>query len=36
MTQVLITGMSGTGKSAALAELARRGHRLTHSNAAIG
>ncbi len=24
---VLITGMSGTGKSAALAELARRGHR---------
>jgi shikimate kinase len=27
MTAVLITGMSGTGKSAALAELARRGHR---------
>jgi hypothetical protein len=32
MTRVLITGMSGTGKSAALAELARRGHRLTLSN----
>ena len=27
MTVVLVTGMSGTGKSAALAELARRGHR---------
>ena len=26
MTVVLVTGMSGTGKSAALAELARRGH----------
>jgi dephospho-CoA kinase len=27
-TVVLVTGMSGTGKSAALAELARRGHRV--------
>jgi shikimate kinase len=27
MTAVLITGMSGTGKSAVLGELARRGHR---------
>jgi dephospho-CoA kinase len=27
VTVVLVTGMSGTGKSAALAELARRGHR---------
>lgn len=27
MTAVLITGMSGTGKSTVLAELARRGHR---------
>ena len=26
MTVVLVTGMSGTGKTAALAELARRGH----------
>ncbi len=26
MTAVLVTGMSGTGKSTALAELARRGH----------
>ena len=26
VTRVLITGMSGTGKSTALAELARRGH----------
>jgi dephospho-CoA kinase len=26
VTAVLVTGMSGTGKSAALAELARRGH----------
>jgi len=26
MPRVLITGMSGTGKSSALAELARRGH----------
>jgi len=28
MARVLITGMSGTGKSTALAELARRGHRV--------
>jgi dephospho-CoA kinase len=28
MTRVLITGMSGTGKSTALGELARRGHRV--------
>ena len=28
MVNVLITGMSGTGKSATLAELARRGHRV--------
>jgi dephospho-CoA kinase len=28
MTVVFVTGMSGTGKSAALAELARRGHRV--------
>ena len=27
MTVVLVTGMSGTGKSTVLAELARRGHR---------
>ena len=33
MTRVLVTGMSGTGKSTALAELARRGHQVvTHSN----
>lgn len=28
MTLVLVTGMSGTGKSAALVELARRGYRV--------
>ena len=28
MTVVFITGISGTGKSAALAELERRGHRV--------
>jgi adenylate kinase family enzyme len=28
MTAVLVTGMSGAGKSTALAELARRGHRV--------
>jgi predicted ATPase len=32
MTRVLITGMSGTGKSTALAELARRGHRVVDAN----
>jgi dephospho-CoA kinase len=29
---VLVTGMSGTGKSAALAELARRGHRFVDTD----
>jgi dephospho-CoA kinase len=29
---VLVTGMSGTGKSAALAELARRGHRVVDAD----
>jgi dephospho-CoA kinase len=29
---ILITGMSGTGKSAALAELARRGHRVVDTD----
>src|SRR5213076_2682094 len=33
MTRVLITGMSGTGKSTALAELARRGHRVVDADA---
>lgn len=28
MTVVFVTGISGTGKSAALAELERRGHRV--------
>jgi dephospho-CoA kinase len=32
MTRVLITGMSGTGKSAALAELARRGHQVVDAD----
>lgn len=32
MTRVLITGMSGTGKSTALAELARRGHRVVDAD----
>jgi len=32
MTAVLVTGMSGTGKSAALAELARRGHRVVDTD----
>ena len=32
MTKVLITGMSGTGKSAALAELERRGHRVVDTD----
>ena len=32
MTRVLITGMSGTGKSAALADLARRGHRVVDTD----
>jgi dephospho-CoA kinase len=32
MTVVLVTGMSGTGKSAALAELDRRGHRVVDTD----
>ena len=32
MAVVLVTGMSGTGKSAALAELARRGHRVADTD----
>ena len=32
MTVVLVTGMSGTGKSAALVELARRGHRVVDTD----
>jgi dephospho-CoA kinase len=31
-TVVLVTGMSGTGKSAVLAELARRGHRVVDTD----
>lgn len=32
MRRVLLTGMSGTGKSTALAELARRGHRVVDTD----
>jgi adenylate kinase family enzyme len=32
MTSVLVTGMSGTGKSTVLAELARRGHRVVDTD----
>jgi dephospho-CoA kinase len=32
MTVVFVTGMSGTGKSAALIELARRGHRVVDTD----
>jgi dephospho-CoA kinase len=32
MTAVLVTGMSGTGKSSALAELARRGHEVVDTD----
>jgi dephospho-CoA kinase len=32
VTAVLVTGMSGTGKSAALVELARRGHRVVDTD----
>lgn len=32
MAVVFVTGMSGTGKSAALAELARRGHRVVDTD----
>ena len=32
MARVLVTGMSGTGKSSLLAELARRGHRVVDTD----
>jgi hypothetical protein len=32
VTVVFVTGMSGTGKSSALAELARRGHRVVDTD----
>jgi dephospho-CoA kinase len=32
MTTILVTGMSGTGKSTALAALARRGHRVVDTD----
>ena len=32
MAKVLVTGMSGTGKSSALAELGRRGHRVVDTD----
>ena len=32
MTTVLVTGMSGSGKSTVLAELARRGHRVVDTD----
>jgi broad-specificity NMP kinase len=32
VTVILVTGMSGTGKSTALAELARRGHRVVDTD----
>jgi shikimate kinase len=32
MSEVLVTGMSGTGKSSALAELARRGYRVVDTD----
>ena len=32
MSRVLVTGMSGTGKSSALAELGRRGHRVVDTD----
>jgi predicted ATPase len=32
MTRVLITGMSGTGKSSVPAKLARRGHRVVDAD----
>jgi dephospho-CoA kinase len=32
MTRVLVTGMSGTGKSSALEELGRRGHRVVDTD----
>jgi len=32
MSKVLVTGMSGTGKSSALAELSRRGYRVVDTD----
>ena len=32
MTAILLTGMSGAGKSTVLAELARRGHRVVDTD----
>ena len=32
MSKILVTGMSGTGKSSALAELGRRGHRVVDTD----
>src|SRR5689334_22724451 len=32
MARILVTGMSGTGKSSALAELARRGYRVVDTD----
>jgi hypothetical protein len=32
MKRILVTGMSGTGKSTVLAELARRGHRIVDTD----
>jgi thymidylate kinase len=32
MTRILVTGMSGTGKSSALAELGRQGHRVVDTD----
>jgi dephospho-CoA kinase len=32
MTEVLVTGMSGTGKSSVLVELARRGYRVVDTD----
>jgi adenylate kinase family enzyme len=32
MSRILVTGMSGTGKSSALAELGRRGYRVVHTD----
>jgi dephospho-CoA kinase len=32
MSRILLTGMSGTGKSSALAELGRRGYRIVDTD----